>query len=135
MGQPTHSLTQHVGKTQFWQFMPAFGACELAYADAQFKLTLAAKLAPIFCLCLPILGLHHPWSLPRLTVVTMRTRAERRRLWAQRPLPDLASLRGAEGAVIAYFETRAAVPISLDPDALLSLIPYTRRVNPMQGLF
>ena len=134
MGQPTHGLTQHVGKTQFWQFMPGFAATATANADVQAKLSLAAKLAPLFCQCLPLMEVH-PWTLPGLVVATRRTRAARHKPRLQWALPDLARLARADGAVAVYFETRQALPVSLDPTVPLQLVPYTRRINPIQGLF
>jgi hypothetical protein len=48
MGQPTSGVTQRVGRTQLWQYVPLSTLREFGYAEQAFRYLLGTRLALLF---------------------------------------------------------------------------------------
>jgi hypothetical protein len=122
MGQPTHGITQRVGKAQLWQHVAFFSATETSYGENLFKLQLGSKLATLFFLSLVLLPKHNFW----LSSIEQRKFFFNSRGWYShiRYLPQHTTNRVV---FTKYFERQTAKPLFRDGETTVFSLSYTHR--------
>lgn len=130
MGQPTHGITQRVGKNQTWTHVVSCVAKETSYGESIFKLSLGAKLSTLFFLSLALIPKTNLW----LSALAARRLYFNSKGWYAhyRYFPRL--MPGS--AVFAnYFEKNSAKPLFRDGETTVFSLSYTHRRLRFQSLF
>ncbi len=130
MGQPTHGITQRVGKNQAWSQMFSCAVRETSYGESVFKLSLGIKLSTLFFLSLVLVPKTNFW----LSSLATRRLFFNSKGWYThyRYFPRLAS----NNVVFAkYFEKSSAKPLFRDGETTIYSLAYTHRRMRFQSLF
>lgn len=89
MGQPTHPLTQHSGKSQLWATGPIVLASSLGFGPSVYKVHVVLRLVYLFFLNPTFVPYHNLWqSKLRAYRVTFYKRQVKDQWY---PLPDLSA--------------------------------------------
>jgi hypothetical protein len=130
MGQPTHGITQRVGKNQAWTQMFTCAPRETSYGESVLKLSLGAKLSTLFFLSLVLVPKTNLWLS---ALASQRLYFNSKGWYAHyRYFPKLTpnSVTFAN-----YFEKSSAKPLFKDGETTVFSLAYTHRRLRFQSLF
>lgn len=130
MGQPTHGVSQRVGKNQMWRHMAFFSLKETSYGENNLKLHLGLRLSTLFFLSLVFLPKTHLW----LSALTAQRFFFNARGW-QGHVRYFPRLVNDSIAQLKYFARKSATPLFKDGETTVFSLAYTHRTLRVGGLF